>query len=119
MTDLQIMCTVRPIDAHTSIIGVRGELNLPAESPLMEAYAQASGPATRAIVLDLNGLEYMNSGGIGLLVTLMVRMKRENQRLFVFGLNEHYRQIFQTARLDEVIGVYDTEAAALAAAAQL
>ena len=118
MSESPITCTVRPIDADVSIIGVRGELNLPAEIALMDAYAQASGPTARAIILDLNGLEYMNSGGIGLLVTLMVRMKREDQRLLVFGLTEHYRQIFQTARLDEVIGVYDSEAAALAAAAQ-
>ena len=111
----QITCTVRPITATTSIIGIKGELNLPAETALMEAYGQASAPTTRTIVLDLNGLDYMNSGGIGLLVTLMVRMKRENQRLLVFGLSAHYHQIFETARLDEVIGVYDSEAAALAA----
>jgi anti-sigma B factor antagonist len=118
VSETPITCTVRPINASTSVIGVLGELNLPAESALMAAYAQASGPTTRAIILDLNGMDYMNSGGIGLLVTLMVRMKRENQRLLVFGLTEHYRQIFQTARLDEVIGVYDSEAAALAAAGQ-
>ena len=116
MSESPITCTVRPITASTSIIGVLGDLNLPAEGALMAAYTQASGPATRAIILDLNGMEYMNSGGIGLLVTLMVRMKRENQRLLVFGLNEHYRQIFQTARLDEVIDVCDSEMAALAAA---
>ena len=115
MTESQITCTVRPITATTSIIGIKGELNLPAETALMEAYAEASTPTTRMIVLDLNGLDYMNSGGIGLLVTLMVRMKRENQRLSAFGLSEHYRQIFETARLNEVIGVYDSEAAALAA----
>lgn len=116
MSEAVITCTVRPINATTSIIGILGELNLPAESALMAAYEEASTPTTRTIVLDLNGLDYMNSGGIGLLVTLMVRMKRESQRLLVFGLNEHYHQIFETARLNEVIGVYDTEAQALAAA---
>ena len=29
-----------------------------------------------AVVLDFSGLEYMNSGGIGLLVTLLVRAQR-------------------------------------------
>jgi anti-sigma B factor antagonist len=32
------------------------------------------------------------------------------------GLNDHYRQIFSLTRLDEAIGIHDTEAAALAAA---
>ena len=33
-----------------------------------------------------------------------------------FGLNDHYRQILALTRLDEAIGIHDTEAAALAAA---
>jgi anti-sigma B factor antagonist len=33
------------------------------------------------------------------------------------GLNDHYRQIFSLTRLDEAIGIHDTEIAALAAAA--
>jgi anti-sigma B factor antagonist len=33
----------------------------------------------------------------------------------VIGLNDHYRQIFQLTRLDEAIGIYDSEANALAA----
>jgi anti-sigma B factor antagonist len=37
------------------------------------------------------------------------------QRLLNIGLSEHYRHIFDVTRLDEVIGVYATEAEALAA----
>jgi anti-sigma B factor antagonist len=68
-------------------------------------------------VLNFTGLEYMNSSGIGLLVTLMVRANRNHQRLLAYGLTEHYRQIFELTRLDEAIGIHDDEAAALAAAA--
>ncbi len=32
------------------------------------------------------------------------------------GLNDHYRQILSLTRLDEAIGIYDSEAAALSAA---
>ena len=66
--------------------------------------------------LNFTGLEYMNSGGIGLLVTLLVRANRAKQKLLAYGLTEHYRQIFELTRLDEAIGIYDTEAEALAAA---
>ena len=67
-------------------------------------------------MLDFSGLEYMNSGGIGLLVTLLVRVQRGGQRLMAAGLTDHYRQIFALTRLDEAIGIHDDEAAALAAA---
>jgi anti-sigma B factor antagonist len=58
----------------------------------------------------------MNSGGIGLLVTLLVRANRQKQALFAFGLSDHYRQIFELTRLDEAVGIYETESDALRAA---
>ena len=58
----------------------------------------------------------MNSGGIGLLVTMLVRANRQKQKLCVYGLNEHYRQIFELTRLDEAIAIYDDEPAAVAGA---
>ena len=118
MADGQIALTVRPIDVTTSIVAIQGDLSIDAERALMDAYAQASGPDTRTLILDFSGLDYMNSGGIGLLVTLRVRMNRQEQRLLAFGLSEHYRHIFELTRLSDVIGVYDDEAAALAAAQQ-
>jgi anti-sigma B factor antagonist len=107
---------VRNVDDRASIIDIRGEITAASEKPLMDAYARASGDRTRAVILNFDGLEYMNSGGIGLLVTLLVRANRQKQRLLAFGLNEHYRQIFELTRLDEAIGIYDGEEEALAAA---
>ena len=60
-------------------------------------------------------MEYMNSGGIGLLVTLLVRAQRSGVRLLATGLSDHYRQILSLTRLDEAIAIHPDEAAALAA----
>ena len=81
----------------------------------MDAYTRATDGPTQAVLLDFSGLEYMNSGGIGLLVTLLVRANRAKQRLLACGLNDHYRQIFELTRLDEAITIYGDEAEALAA----
>ena len=107
---------VRRVDDHTSVVEVRGEITAASERALMDAYVEASGAKTKAVILDFGALEYMNSGGIGLLVTLLVRANRQKQRLAAFGLNEHYRQIFELTRLDEAIGIFDDEAGALAGA---
>ena len=55
----------------------------------------------------------MNSGGIGLLVTLLVRANRQKQKLLAFGLTEHYKQIFELTRLDEAIEIFGSEDEAL------
>jgi anti-sigma B factor antagonist len=98
------------------VIEVHGEITAASERPLMEAYTEAATPQTKAVIIDFTDLEYMNSGGIGLLVTLLVRANRQKQRLFAYGLTDHYRQIFELTRLDEAIAIYTDEATALAAA---
>jgi len=103
-------------DANTGVLTIKGEINAIAESALMEAYTQATNAGAKVIVLDFTGLEYMNSSGIGLLVTLLIRTQRQKQKLIAFGLGEHYQQIFELTRLNEAIGIYPTESAALAAA---
>jgi anti-sigma B factor antagonist len=99
----------------TSVIEISGDVTAGSEDALMDAYGRAGDGDTRVVLLDFSQLEYMNSGGIGLLVTLLVRANRAKQRLLACGLNDHYRQIFELTRLDEAITIYDDEAAALAA----
>jgi anti-anti-sigma factor len=82
----------------------------------MDSYAQATSAGARMILLNFSELEYMNSSGIGLLVTLLIRANRQGQKIAAFGLSSHYKDIFELTRLDEAIHIYDTEEAALEAA---
>ncbi len=116
MPQANVVMNVRKINNTVSIIDIEGDVSAFAEDVLMEAYSQASSPTTRTIILNFNGLEYMNSSGIGLLVTLLIRANRQKQRMFAFGLSDHYKHIFELTRLNEAIGIYETEAEVLAVA---
>ena len=117
MNQQAVSMNVRRADGATSVIEIRGDVTAASEDALMDAYGRAAEGGTRAVLLDFSRLEYMNSGGIGLLVTLLVRANRAKQRLLACGLNDHYRQIFELTRLDEAITIYGDEAEALAAVA--
>ena len=116
MAQAQVKMDVRKVNDKVSVIDVEGELTAFAEGVLMDAYNQASDGRVHAIILNFEGLEYMNSSGIGLLVTLLIRINRERQKLLTYGLSEHYRNIFQITRLDDAIGIYDSEEEAVRAA---
>ena len=107
---------VRKSSEAVSLIDVSGDITAESEQVLMDAYTEATQTTTKALVLNFTGLEYMNSGGIGLLVTLLVRANRQKQKLLAFGLTEHYKQIFELTRLDEAIEIFGSEDDALAAA---
>jgi anti-sigma B factor antagonist len=109
-----VTMSTRKARKDASIIDIKGEINAFAENALMEAYTQATNEGAKAIILNFAGLEYMNSSGIGLLVTLLIRANRQKQRLLAVGLTEHYTQIFELTRLNEAISIFSGEAEALA-----
>ncbi len=116
MTTPNVTMDVRKISERTSVIDINGEVTGFAENALMDAYTQASTGNTNAIILNFSQLEYMNSSGIGLLVTLLIRVQRHKQKLMAYGLNDHYKQIFDLTRLNEAISIYPSEEAAVTAA---
>ncbi len=117
MTEATLSLGVRRIEDSACILDIEGDITAFSEEALMDAYTEGSGDGVKAVILNFTGLEYMNSGGIGLLVTVLVRANRAKQKLLAFGLTEHYQEIFELTRLDEAIGIYATEADALSAAA--
>ena len=116
MPQANIVMNVRRVSSTTSIIDIQGDLSAFAEPVLMDAYTQASSPTTRIIMLNFTGLAYMNSSGIGLLVTLLIRINRQKQHLLCFGLSEQHLTGGHDAPMGDAIKLYDTEPEALAAA---
>ena len=114
MTQADLTMSVRRVSDKASIVEIQGEVTGDAENQLMDTYTEAAAGDVGAIILDFSGMDYMNSSGIGLLVTLLIRANRQGKRLMALGLSEHYKQIFELTRLDEAIRIHDNEADALA-----
>ena len=114
MSDPVLTMDVRQPADGVAVIDIEGEVTAACEPTLMKAYEEASTPGTNRLVLNFGGLDYMNSGGIGMLVTLLVRANRQHQQLAAYGLTDHYRQIFELTRLDEAISIHGDEPSALA-----
>lgn len=117
MPEAKTAINVRKPTETVAVMDIEGEISAFSESVMTAAQEEANDGATKALVLNFNELEYMNSGGIGQLVTMLIRANRQGQRMAAFGLNEHYQQIFQLTRLDEAISIYENEADALSAVA--
>ncbi|RPI25471.1 MAG: anti-sigma factor antagonist [Chloroflexota bacterium] len=102
---------------EAAIIDLKGEIDGFAEQTLNAAYAQASAENPKAIVLNFNQVNYINSTGIALIVNLLAQSRQANRRLLTYGLSGHYVEIFEVTRLSDFIGVFPDEVSALAGAA--
>ena len=115
MPEAKIAMSVREPATGVKVIDIDGELTAFCEPILTAAYGEADQTGIKTIILNFEKLGYMNSGGIGLLVTILIRAQRKNQRLAAFGLTDHYREIFSLTRLDEAITIFNDETTAVAA----
>lgn len=115
MPAAKLLAAVRKPSGVVAVIDLEGEVTGFAEEILMDAFNQACNGSTRVIVLNFTRLDYMNSSGIGLLVTLLIRAQRQKLALRACGLSDHYQQIFELTRLNEAIGIFPAEAEAVAA----
>jgi anti-sigma B factor antagonist len=114
MKQMEATFDLRMPSKDVAVIDVRGDVTSTAEDSLMDAYTRATDEGAAAIILNFSSMDYMNSSGIGLLVTLLIRIHRHGQRLLTFGVSDHYKRIFELTRLDDAIGIFDTEDAAIA-----
>jgi anti-sigma B factor antagonist len=111
----KIKTSVRYVGEDIGVIEVTGEVTGFAENALMDSYRQIIDRGCSKIIMNFKNMEYMNSSGIGLLVTLMIRASRSDHQLAAVELRSHFRRVFGLTRLQEVMPVYDSEQEAVEA----
>lgn len=97
-----------------AIIDLRGEINAFAEPALNAAYAEAESRGAEVIVLNFSDVDYINSTGIALIVSLLAHARKHHRRLVAYGMSDHYVEIFRITHLVDFMSVYPDEASALA-----
>ncbi len=98
-----------------AIIDLQGEINAFADANLSEAFTQAEDTDCPDILLNFSEVSYINSTGIALIVGLLARARKNNRRLLVCGLSDHFSEIFEITRLTDYMAIYPSEPEALAA----
>jgi anti-anti-sigma factor len=100
-----------------TVLDLKGEINGFAEGSLDAAYAEAEKDNPGTILLNFEGVDYINSTGIALIVGLLARARAAKRRLVAYGLSDHYVEIFNITRLSDFVNVFPDEESALSGAA--
>ena len=90
-----------------AVIELSGEVDGSAAETLTSAYqrAVADGQAC-TIVLDFAAVDYINSTGIALIVSVLAAARAERRQVVACGLSAHYREIFDITRLSDFIELF-------------
>ncbi|HSJ58366.1 MAG TPA: STAS domain-containing protein [Anaerolineae bacterium] len=102
-----------------AVIDLYGDSDGFAEESLDAAYTRAAERTPGPILLNFARATYINSKGIALLITLLMRAREAGRHLFAAHLSPHYLEIFEITRLSDFFHVVPDEAAAVAAVREL
>ena len=86
MTAATVSMDIRTVSGRTGVISIKGDVTSTCEGVLTAAHDELTAAGVTSILLDFTGLDYMNSGGIGMVVTMLVRANRQRQALLAYGL---------------------------------
>jgi anti-sigma B factor antagonist len=101
-------------DEGTVIVELAGELDLYNAEELRSALHGAAAPEPARLVIDLSGVEFIDSTALGVLVE--ARRRLANRRAFLLaGAGRDVRRTLEVSGLDRHFGVYDSVDAALLA----
>jgi anti-sigma B factor antagonist len=91
-----------------AVIELSGEVDGSAADVLTMAYQDAVGTHADlgTVVLDFASVDYINSTGIALIVSVLARARAERRKVVACGLSPHYREIFDITRLSDFIELF-------------
>ena len=92
-----------------AVIELSGEVDGSAATVLTTAYERAITTGQEdvgTVVLDFAAVDYINSTGIALIVSVLARARAERRKVVASGLSPHYREIFDITRLSDFIELF-------------
>jgi anti-anti-sigma factor len=100
----QIEIEVREYPAVQALC-LRGDLSDEGVVEARRAILEAIGAGAPRIAIDLTGVEYVSSAGVGMLVSMLKRCHQNGLELALAGLSPDVRELFSLTRLDEVFPI--------------
>ena len=97
-----------------AVITVGGDLVVDNRDRLKSTVAERMAAGDRKFVLDFRDTGYIDSSGLGLLVSLAREVREQGGELRLAGLNEDLRTLFELTRLDTLFHIADDRGQALA-----
>jgi anti-sigma B factor antagonist len=106
--------SVRKDPKGVLVVTVDGQLIVGNRQELKQKITDALEAGERKFVIDFTNTGYIDSSGLGVLVSLSRRIREADGEMRLAGLNEDLRTLFELTKLDSLFNIADSSASALA-----
>ena len=87
------------------VLSVHGPLTMENVAPFMNAVRRESAPT---MILDLSGVPYVDSSGLGSLVSACTSCTKSGRRMALTGVNKRVLKVFEITKTDNVFLMFPT-----------
>ncbi len=99
---------------QVTLVTVEGQLIVANRHELKQIVQDAMEQGVKRFVIDFTPTAYIDSSGLGALVSMSKRVRQAGGDLRLAGLNEDLRSLFELTKLDTLFAIFETPAEALA-----
>jgi anti-sigma B factor antagonist len=97
------------------LVALSGELDISTGLRLQESLERIAEEKPERIVIDLRGLQFMDSTGLRILIGADARAREEGRHVALVRGNDMVQRVLQVTRLDEQLEIVDGSALSRAA----
>ncbi len=99
----------RQLDSGTAVVTISGRLSMGGETERLDATVKGLLlKDTKKFVLDITALEYLDSSGIGMVVSCLTNVKKAGGELCVAGANPRIKRIFNMTGVENMMPMFAT-----------
>ena len=103
----------KQLDSGVAVITICGRLALGGDTERLDAAVKGYlAQDVKNFVLDITSLEYVDSSGIGMLVSCLTNAKKAGGELKLVGANPRIKRIFSMTGVDTIMSMYGSVAEA-------
>ena len=95
------------LEATVALLTLDGRLNAVTTGELKGKLAKLVANDNVHLILDLHGVDFIDSSGLAALVSGLKKTREVGGSLKLVGLNENTMKVFKLTRLDRVFTFYD------------
>jgi anti-sigma B factor antagonist len=94
------------------VLSLHGPLTMENVSPFLNAVRREDAPT---MILDFSGVPYLDSSGLGSLVSACTSCVKSGRRFALTGVNARVRRVFEITKVEQVLLMFPTLSDALEA----
>jgi anti-sigma B factor antagonist len=99
-----------------AVLAVTGELDVATAPRLRQEAVRLTSSGSHRLVLDLSGVGFLDSTGLGVIVGVLKRTRTHGGELVLAGAEPQVRKVFEITRMNDILPIHDSVDDAIASA---